>query len=237
MEIDHARCLAVVITDFGTIQTEILHTEAKFSTFTLKRIESYFHWRLTGMAKPENITAEEEVVAQKFYNEIMVRYIVNYSHFNQEEIYRTGFSRVLHYPELREVNVLANSLGLFENTPAMHLLMKECQRANRMKYWIGNDLTTYGAGNAEIAVLATPYHINQKSVGAIGLLGPMRIPYRTCFAALHQVSTYISETLTKMLYKYKITFRQPNQLTHYIEDAEKKLLSKSNAILLEDKRN
>lgn len=126
--IDYLRFLCVLITDFGVIQTELLHSEHKLSTFAIKRIESYFHWRLAGNDKPENLTEEEEELAQNFYNEIMVRYIVEYSNFIDEEIYRTGFSKLLAYSDFHDPTTLANSLALFENAHSMRLLLRECTR-------------------------------------------------------------------------------------------------------------
>ena len=103
--IDQKRALCILVTDFGLIQTEALYTEKKLSSFSLKRIESYFRWRLSNqqkLQKPLNLTEEEEKLAQKFYNEIMVRYIVRYSNFSDEDLHRTGFSRLLTYPEFND---------------------------------------------------------------------------------------------------------------------------------------
>ncbi len=139
--LDAFRCLSVLITDFGVVQTEILHLPKKFSAFAIKRIESYFRWRLTGLEKPDNLEAEEEEIGQKFYNELMLRYVVGYSNFVDEDIYRTGFSRLLNYSDFQETSSLASGLALFENAQSMRLLLKECKALNRLKFWIGDDLS------------------------------------------------------------------------------------------------
>ena len=112
--IDAARCLCALITDFGEIRTEILNTNKKLTAFAIKRIEAYFNWRLSGKNKPENLTKDEEELAQSLYNELMVRFIVKYARFGEEEIHRTGFSRLLAYPEYRDAELLANTLSFFE---------------------------------------------------------------------------------------------------------------------------
>jgi heat-inducible transcriptional repressor len=209
--IDHARCLAVIVTDFGLIQTETLHTDQKLSGFAVKRIESYFHWRLTGNDQPDHLSLEEEKLAQDFYNELMVRYIVGYAHFTREEVHRTGFSRLLSHPEFRDPGALASSLSLFENAHSMRLLLKECSKLNRLKFWIGDDLSPYCQESPHCAVLAIPYHINNQVVGAVGLMGPSRIAYRELFAILRAFSESVSYALTRNIYKFKISFRQPQQ--------------------------
>ena len=106
MAIDTHRCICILVTDFGLIKTELLYTDRKMSTFAAKRIENYFHWRLTGQNKPASLESEEEQLAQKFYNEVMVRFIAGYSNFSEEDVFTTGFSHLLIYPELREASTL-----------------------------------------------------------------------------------------------------------------------------------
>lgn len=234
--IDHARCLTVILTDFGVVKTEVLSIENKLSSHGVKRIESYFHWRLTGNDKPDHLEEEEEKIAQAVYNEMMVRYLVGYSNFTNEEIYRTGFSQLLNYPEFRDPLSLATSLSLFENTHGMQLILKECSKMNRLKFWIGDDLTSFSQETPQCSILSIPYYINQQPAGGLGLLGPVRMPYRELFESLRAFSYNISTALTNCVFKFKIKFRQPQQGTAYFPSKEQPLIGHSNFVLLEDKR-
>ena len=234
--LDGFRCISILITDFGMVQTEILHLPSKLSTFAVKRIESYFHWRLTGLGKPDNLEEEEEEIGKTFYNELMLRYIVGYSNFIDEDIYRTGFSRLLTYTDFQDASLLASGLSLFENIHGMRLLLKECKTLDRLKFWIGDDLAPFSTPNPNCAVVAIPYYINHKPVGAVGLLGPTRLPYRTLYGTLRLFSEYVSETLTRNIYKFKISFRQPERGELYLQKEEHRFIGQSRLILLEDKR-
>lgn len=231
--IDHNRCLCIMITDFGVIQTEVLQLKKKLSAFVIKRIESYFEWRLTGYNKPENLEPEEENLAQNLYNELMVRYIVGYSGFTDEEIYRTGFSKLLKINDFQDITVLANSLALFENAHSIRLLLKECMKLNTLKFWIGDDLISYSTGTPNCAVVAIPYHINKQIVGAIGLLGPIRLPYKQVFGVMRSFADSISEALTRNIYKFKITFRRPEKAEFFFKKEEQRLIGQSRLMLLE----
>ncbi len=233
--IDYYRFLCILISDFGVIQTELMHTEQKLSSFSVKRIEKYFHWRLTGNDKPEEIEPEEKEVAKKFYNELMVRYIVGYSNFIDEEIYRTGFSKLLTHPDFHDTVILANSLALFENAHSMRLLLRECTAKQNLAYWIGDDLKPFATAKTNCTVLAVPYKINQKTVGAVGILGPQRMPYKQLFGLLRAFSDSISEALTRNIYKFKIQYRQPEPEASYLQKEEHGLLGQSRLMLLEDK--
>jgi heat-inducible transcriptional repressor len=230
--LDALRYLCVLITDFGVVQTEVLHFSSKLSSFAIKRIETYFHWRLTGVAQPENLSPVEEAIAQNFYHELMLRYIVSYSNFIDEDIYRTGFSRLLNYPEFQDTNVLANGLALFENIHGMRLLLKEGQRAQDVKVWIGDDLACY-VSQPNCSILMIPYFINRQP---IGVLGPLRMPYRHLFTTLRLFSGCISKTLTRIVYKFKIPFRQPNIDPQRMEKETSRMIGQSHLMLLENKR-
>jgi heat-inducible transcriptional repressor len=236
LPLDARRCLCVLITDFGIIHTETVQLPYKLSSFAVKRMESYFHARLTGLQKPALLDKDEEDLAQGIYNELMVRYIVGYSNFIDEEIYRTGFSRLLTYPDFQDPTVLATSLALFENAHSMRLLLRECMALKCLKFWIGDDLAAYTPTNPNCTVLAVPYYINRSPVGAIGALGPTRLPYRLLFSYLNRFSICVSEMLTRNVYKYKITYRQPEKGSLYLPRAERLLIGQSLPMLLEDKR-
>lgn len=236
--IDHSRYLCVLITDFGEVLTETLHSSNKLSNFSLKRIEDYCQWRITGIgSKPEHLTKDEEEIALGFHNELMVRYIVNYSNFTNQDIYRTGFSQLLHYPEFQDAGLLANSLALFENTHGMRLLLKECRSLDTLKYWIGDDLITYSSyAQPNCTVLAIPYHVNKQAVGAIGILGPTRMPYNQLFEILNSYSENISEALTNNLYKFKITMRHPEHDALMNKPNDISMIKSTSHLLIENKQ-
>lgn len=249
--IDSARSLCVMITNFGAIHTEVIHHEKKLSSFSLKRMEAYFQWRLNRTAtpyesekeeshletktvhQPENLTEDELHLAQQFYHEMMMRFIVNYTHFNTEDIYRTGFSKLLSYPELQETTTLTNCLSFFENVHSIRSLLKACRLKERLLFWIGEDLQAFSQEAPEISVLAIPYYINKQCVGALGLLGPMRMPYRQLFGLLHHFSESISESLTRNIFKFKITYRQPQRESLSSQGNQPTYLGYSRLMLLE----
>lgn len=235
--VDNTRCVCVIVTDFGVIQTEVIHTETKLSAFTAKRIESYVHWRLTNHDEPENLRDDELQLALKIYNELMLRYIVSYSNFVDTELYRTGFAKLVEYPDFRDASVLANSLALFENAHNMRLLVKECCKHNQLKCWIGDDLSAYTSSTPNCTIIAVPYMINQNIVGAVGILAPSRVPYPELFGIMRGFANSVGETLTRNLFKFKITFRQPHSDTRALQKEEYRLVdqSKTQPMLLENK--
>lgn len=229
MSLDQKRLLCVLMTDFGVVHPEILYTDEKLSSFAIKRLENYFRWRLTGLDKPR-LSIEEERMAERFYKEIMLRHIINYTHFSKEDLFQAGFSSLLHYPDFNDVAALANGLSLFENKARLHHLVTSCLEKGALSCWIGERLEELIPQSAACSLIAIPYRIHNTPCGVIGILGPNRLPYRECFGLLEHAAETISHALTRTMYKFKITFRQPSCA------AEKRLpVTPAEALFLEDK--
>jgi heat-inducible transcriptional repressor len=180
------------------------------------------------MNKKEKPLIENQALfklASHLYNEILVRYIVGYANLSKEDIYKTGLSNLLSYPEFKDPIVLSEALSTFENVDQMHFVLQSAIKSNSIKYFIADDLEKFGLTIKNTALICMPYHIGDIAVGAIAILCPLRVNYKKIFSILKIYSKYLSDTLTKNIYKYKITFRKS---TDY------KKISK-NSILLEDK--
>lgn len=232
---DPGRVIAVLLTNFGLVHTEVLYSSTKLTAHSLKRIESYCRFRLahsgaTSDIFPEELDRDELEIAHRFYQEAVARYLVRYSHFVEEDVFRAGFSKLLRYPEFQDAKALTSSLSIFENKLALHGLIREVlkMKEKKLHYWIGSDLFTYLSTEQNCAVVAASYAINQKPVGVIGVIGPARMPYKELFEMLTEASEKISTSLTNTLYKYRITYRTP--------DAEAIDKYSKGPLLLEDQR-
>lgn len=231
--LDQRRILCVMLTDFGSVLTEVLHVDKKISSFVLKRLEAYFSWRITGLEMSEPLDDEDKVLGQRLYNEVMARYITHYSSFSRKDLFRTGFSRLLAYTEFKSAAALANGLAVFENRERMHRMLQECEEKDGLHYWIGNQLAPYIPSAAHCSVVGIPYYVNGAPVGAVAVLGPTRLAYRKVFGILGYFSETISDALSKSLYKFRIQYRQPSAGTLYLPKADQRLLEQGPQSLIE----
>jgi heat-inducible transcriptional repressor len=233
VHIDHSRLLCVFVTDFGLIRTEVLYADKKLSNFTIKRLEAYFNWRLNGIEKP-NLDPEEETFGARLYKEIMLRHIVGYTNFSTEDIFQTGFSKLLAYPDFNDAAALASGLSLFENKQMLQKLLTTTSSEGKLTCWIGEDLLPFSPEATSCSVIAIPYRIHQTICGAFGILGPNRVPYRELFGQLQQIADSISASLTKSVYKFKISFRNPKPSNLEFQQNHPGFLDQSQTFLLED---
>lgn len=232
--IDAHRCLCILVTEFGMVHTEVIYIEEGLDEVNFEKVTSYLHWRLSGLTKPI-LTNEEQRIASHLYKEIMLRHIVNFSNFSAEDIYKTGFSKLLDYPDFNNAAALASGLSLFENDGDLHKLLKKTCEQGDLCCFLGEDLTEITTPISGCSLILIPYKINQTIAGAIGILGPNRLPYRQLFGIMKTAGELISETLTNSLYKFKITFRKPNPMQIELESKSPLFAHKTKGFLLENK--
>jgi heat-inducible transcriptional repressor len=234
VEIDTYRSLCIMLTDFGMIKTEVLHSPKKLSKEALLEMESFFQGKLHGESPTLNLLPEELHLAETFYNEVMLRYIIGYSNFSQEQISCKGFSQLLHYPDFTEIAELSHSLAILEDENKIRRLLRETCKKNDLKTWVAYGDNDETGVTPDSSIITIPYHIQQNPVGAIGILGPLRIPYRELFGILRYFSSVLSKTLTHKIYTYKINYRQPKMESLKLETSSYGLVADSQRILLED---
>ena len=213
IELDSSKLLSVVITNFGLVRTEPIYLDRSIDALFLRSCEEYFAWRMNRGEKPLFRNEAEAKMAQRIYNEVMVRHVVGYANFPNEDILRTGLAKLLAYPEFNDAAALASSLSLLEDDGQMRHILRECCKKNELTVWVGNELHPIVPENSDCSIIAIPYRINQTQAGAIALLGPIRMPYRNLFGLAAAFSEQLSTALTESVYKYKITFRQAAQPT------------------------
>jgi heat-inducible transcriptional repressor len=234
--IDSQRVLVILMTDFGVIKTEQISVSQLITKEQALKIETYFEEKLQGKEKSVELTEELQQTAKILYNEALLRFISGYSSFREEDVYKTGISHLLKYPDFFDTQTLTAPLTFFENTSFLRNFLRECRQADGLSFWVGDDLIRFGAvKEGGFASIGIPYFIHKVRVGALALLGPSRMPYDTLFIELTEFSQKISATLTESLYKYQITFREAKEGDHHISYEEQSFLGKSRGPLLEDK--
>lgn len=209
VKLDEEKVLAVVMTDFGLVRTEILYLEKEADPLFLRSAEEYFQWRMNRSERPLFRNEAEAKAAQRIYNEVMVRHVVGYANFSAEEILRTGFSKLLLYPDLGDATSLAKGLALLEDETAMRELLRGTAAGGRLVCKVGDELCPAVAAGSNVSLIGVPYRIHQSAAGAVALLGPTRLPYKSLLALMQRFGDLLSQALTENLYKFKIAYRQP----------------------------
>ncbi len=208
LQLDDRRALCVILTDFSLVHTETIYLPKVRDPISVEKIADYFQFRLKGGKRPK-LNEEESKFAQTCYNEIILRHFVAYTNMESEDSYRGGFSKLLNHAEFHDPTLLSHALSLLERKGSIQFMLDECFKANSLKFWVGDDLRSAFHEPVSCSLVAVPYRLHTNVVGTIAILGPNRMAYGKIFGLLLRAAELISESLTQSMYKYKITYRQP----------------------------
>ena len=202
--LDSTRLLSVIITQFSVCYTDILHIPKKLSSFSAKRIETFFQSKLQPKEVIlEELTAEELPIAMQLYQEISLRFMVRYANFTTDEVHKAGLYRLLNFTEFHDPALLGSTLSLMENPAKVHEMIQRTMRNDQISFQIADPI------NHQTTVLSIPYRVQNKRVGAIALFGPMRIPYPRLFPLLNHFRNLFEKQLDQVIRANNISLRTP----------------------------
>lgn len=191
------KILVLLVTDYGMVRTEIFYPPFPLSVQDIALVEEYFYWRMEKGEKPYIENPSIERWAQRLYSEIMVRHFIASSSLTPKYV---GVSKLLNYPEFYDSELLATGLRFFEENRGNEFFDRSLSK-NELCFWMGKELDA-----DSLTLLTIPYSIGPTPVGAIAILGPLRLPYPSLFGILRAFSSYVSESLTKSAYTFQISF-------------------------------
>lgn len=118
---------------------------------------------------------------------------------SQRQLFLEGATQIFEQPEFRDVTRARELLGLFEERHRLVDLLRASvseENGPRTRVLIG--MEAHGQGMDEISVVASPYRVNDKAVGVVGVLGPRRMPYSRFTALVDYTAEMVGKLLTRL---------------------------------------
>ena len=210
LPVDNSRLLLVIVSDFGLIKTDTIQIQRKPGYFVQRRVEEYLNARLHASSKEmetpvDAISDEEKDFAEEIYNEIVLKYLVNLRPKGGNEVFLEGLGRVFDNPELQVREAVQAVIEFFENKENLLRQLQEALSGGKTTILVGDELST-GNGAADLSMALAPYQLNSINVGVVGVIGPMRVPYRKLIPLVEQAAEFVSEKLAQNFRKPRIAF-------------------------------
>jgi heat-inducible transcriptional repressor len=235
--IDSRRVLAVLVTDFGHIYPEIMSLDRTFSAQELSAIQSLLQARLEGPPPDYSCSSDWDRIVERIYTELLMRHMTRYTSMWQDDLFRCGIAQLLSYPELGHAEALSPAVALLEHPKMLAALCQQAMSENLLSTWIGEELPLQSEQPLDCAVIIAPYCIRGLPVGAIGCMGPLRLPYGELAGLLQAAADLMSGHLTRSLYQFKLSYRQSSSSRVAIEGVQgSDTIGRSSELLLEDHR-
>ena len=200
MTLFEKRILLIIVTPEGDVQNRVLFTDRIYSQTELIEAANFINQNYAGCALQE-IRSRLRNELNKLHHDmsnLMTAAIEASSEAindSSETMIVTGERRLLDVQDLSSNMVSLKELfSLFEQKTALLRLLEFSRKAQGVQVFIGgeSDMATPN----EVSVITAPYEVDGKTVGTVGVIGPIRMAYERVIPIVDVTAKLLSNALS-----------------------------------------
>jgi heat-inducible transcriptional repressor len=198
--LEAGKVLVVVINQSGIVQNKMLNVSENITYEDLNGISRILNAKLQGQSLEDiKRTLLSEIYFElSKHNEIfnvVMDLMANQSLLKEEErVYLGGTLNILNQPEFRNIEKVKTLLGLLDHEEDLKNLLTSTPKENGVIIKIGGENKM--AGIKDCSMITATYHVDDKVVGSIGILGPTRMDYAKVVSVVDFINNNLSEILS-----------------------------------------
>ncbi|SFR68706.1 heat-inducible transcriptional repressor HrcA [Anaeromicropila populeti] len=203
-EVDETQLLAVIVIEGNIVKNKILNLSEPVDKETVLKLNIIFNTFLQGLDVTEinlNIIQKMKEQAGQQGNLLSILLDAIADAINEEddlEIYTSGATNILKYPELSDKEKATELLYTFEEKKQLTELIadKMDQEEQRgIQVYIGDE--TPVESMKDCSVVTATYEIEEGVYGKVGIVGPKRMDYERVVSTLQNLMTQLDEIFKK----------------------------------------
>ena len=200
MTLFEKRVILIIVTPGGDVQNRVLFTDRIYSQTELIEAANFINQNYAGCALKEirSRLRNELKILHHDMSSLMTAAIEASSEAindSSEAIVVAGERRLLDVQDLSSNMVSLKELfSLFEQKTALLRLLEFSRKAQGVQVFIGgeSDMATPN----EVSVITAPYEVDGKTVGTVGVIGPIRMAYERVIPIVDVTAKLLSSALS-----------------------------------------
>ncbi|TYP54987.1 heat-inducible transcriptional repressor HrcA [Thermosediminibacter litoriperuensis] len=204
LKLEKGKGLLIMVTNFGAIVHQIIELPKNLRDSDLTRISNLFNKYLVEKTVEEITPDYMERIKNEMreYEETLNTFIHVLIERLQEvkengKVFSSGSSRMLDFPEFKDVEKARNFLSLIEEEDFIIRVLKSTSKPDQITISIGNENPWKEL--QEFSIITTNFNVGGKNLGIFGVIGPTRMDYSKVVSILNKVAVYLNETLSTMI--------------------------------------
>lgn len=202
--VDCSNLLAVIVVEGNIIKNQMIHVDLGLDNEDVLKFNILLNTFLQG-ASLEDINLE---MIQEMKNQAgdygiildqIFQGIVDAIHEAKEiEIYTSGATNMLRYPELGGISKAGELIEAFEDKSELSHLLEDTigkDSDTGIQVYIGNEAP--GQNMKDCSLITATYEMPEGAKGAIGIIGPKRMDYKKVVNTLKNLTTELDEIFKK----------------------------------------
>ncbi len=205
MRLSESRLLAILVTEDGRVQNRVLTTASTFSDSELVSAANFFNSRYKGNTLDDvrrlllsdmhhdndemhQLNREAMQAASRVISE-------EEEASTQSDVVLSGEQKLLDVPDLCQIETLQKLFDAFKTKRDLLDLLDRSMKANGISVFIGEESGYSALG--ECSVIASPYQVDGKVLGTLGVVGPTRMAYDEVISVVDITAKLLSQALSK----------------------------------------
>jgi len=204
--VDTSQLLAVILLEGNIVKNKIIETELPIEQEIILKLNIVLNTFLQGLDLSEiNLSIIQKIKEQATNYSGLVSDILDaiaeaIKEEDEVEIFTSGATNILKYPELTNMEKITELMGTFEEkkqlTELISTKLEENMSDNRgIQVYIGSE--TPVEAMKDCSVVTATYELEEGVYGRIGIIGPKRMDYEKVVSMLHTLKMQLDEIFMK----------------------------------------
>jgi heat-inducible transcriptional repressor len=202
LPLSETRILAILVTEDGRVQNRVLPVDQTFNESELVEAANYFNRRYKGNTLEEvrhRLVADMQVDNDEMHRMNKAAMLAASRVISEEDAKRqhdmvfSGEQQLMNVPDLCQIETLQKLFDAFKTKRDLLDLLDRSLKAEGISVFIGEESGFSALG--ECSVIASPYEVDGKVVGTLGVIGPTRMAYADVISVVDITSRLVSQAL------------------------------------------
>ena len=198
------RILVILVTEDGTVQNRVIQNNQDYSSSELTETANYFNEVFRGrplanvketLVRDMKRDREEiDALMQTAIN--LAGQVFDRNERSDEDMVLSGEANLLNVPDFAAVEKIKKIFDTFRKRQSLLNLLDLSVRAQGVSIFIGSESGYDGLDDC--SVVTAPYEVEGRSLGAIGVIGPKRMPYDRVIPVVDVTAKMLGNALTQL---------------------------------------
>ena len=199
LRLSDRRLLLIIVSPEGDVQNRVIFTKADYTQSELGEAANFLNLNYAGLAIEEvRQRLEGEVNALRSEIGVLMQTAVQASSDaieSSDEVVVSGERNLLAVSDFSsDMGSLRKLFDLFEQKAQLIQLLDVSSAGEGVRIYIGGESKTIPFH--ELSVVTSPYEVDGRIVGTLGVIGPMRMPYEKMIQIVDITSKLVSTALS-----------------------------------------
>jgi len=200
LRLSEKRLLVIIVSPEGDVQNRVIYTEVDYTQAQLVEAANFLNSHYVGLDIDQvraNLQGEVESLRSEIAS--LMQAAVNVSSEaiseGQDEVVISGERNLLSVSDFSsDMGHLRRAFDLFEQKAQIMRLLDSAGQAEGVRIFIGGESQVIPF--EDLSIVSSPYEVDGKVVGTLGVIGPTRMPYERMIQIVDITSKLVSNALS-----------------------------------------